>query len=198
MKALEAEDLDLVVRRLMLDTGCDVVLGTTAKREFLRLCALRFLTSEALSPNIVADEFWHTFLVHTKAYRDFCLRHFKRFIDHEPATDSHEDAPSFAEGKRLYRECFGGEPAAWRNETGKLALNATLADRIATVRDELTILTGAPGFSEGSKRELGEPDLRPNRRRSGNGAIGTTAGRTGASSRIGINGVTGTNVHRPG
>ncbi|MBC9714092.1 hypothetical protein H9Y04_16130 [Streptomyces sp. TRM66268-LWL] len=37
-----------------------------------------------LSPSPLVDDFWHAFLLHTKAYRDFCEAQFGRFLDHQP------------------------------------------------------------------------------------------------------------------
>ena len=35
-------------------------------------------------PLQIIDEMWHTFILHTKAYYEFCFGHFKRFIHHNP------------------------------------------------------------------------------------------------------------------
>lgn len=37
-----------------------------------------------LSPSPLVDDFWHTFLLHTKAYREFCEERFGRLLDHRP------------------------------------------------------------------------------------------------------------------
>ncbi|MFJ9729596.1 glycine-rich domain-containing protein [Streptomyces sp. NPDC101209] len=37
-----------------------------------------------LSPSPFVDDFWHAFLLHTKAYREFCQDNFGRFLDHQP------------------------------------------------------------------------------------------------------------------
>ncbi|MGP4090739.1 glycine-rich domain-containing protein [Streptomyces sp. KR55] len=37
-----------------------------------------------LSPSPLVDDFWHAFLLHTKAYREFCEQTFGRFLDHQP------------------------------------------------------------------------------------------------------------------
>jgi hypothetical protein len=37
-----------------------------------------------LSPSPLVDDFWHAFLLHTKAYRQFCGENFNRFLDHQP------------------------------------------------------------------------------------------------------------------
>lgn len=35
-------------------------------------------------PLIIIDEMWHNFILHTKHYYKFCLKHFKKFIHHDP------------------------------------------------------------------------------------------------------------------
>ncbi|MFF4118950.1 glycine-rich domain-containing protein [Streptomyces sp. NPDC001714] len=41
-------------------------------------------STRPLSPSPLVDDFWHTFLLHTKAYREFCEKTFGRFLDHQP------------------------------------------------------------------------------------------------------------------
>ena len=33
------------------------------------------------------DDMWHTFILFTKEYREFCIKYFDKFIDHSPKTD---------------------------------------------------------------------------------------------------------------
>ncbi len=35
-------------------------------------------------PDKTIDNAWHTFIIHTKVYRDYCLNNFKKFIHHNP------------------------------------------------------------------------------------------------------------------
>ncbi|MCT9090617.1 hypothetical protein N4G70_17395 [Streptomyces sp. ASQP_92] len=37
-----------------------------------------------LSPSPLVDDFWHAFLLHTKAYQDFCERTLGKFVHHQP------------------------------------------------------------------------------------------------------------------
>lgn len=37
-----------------------------------------------LSPSPLVDDFWHAFLLHTKAYQDFCEQTLGRFVHHQP------------------------------------------------------------------------------------------------------------------
>ncbi|MEV1079852.1 hypothetical protein AB0I98_16645 [Streptomyces sp. NPDC050211] len=48
---------------------------------FLAACAY---SERPLSPSPLVDDFWHAFLLHTKAYREFCAETFGRFLDHQP------------------------------------------------------------------------------------------------------------------
>jgi hypothetical protein len=33
---------------------------------------------------VILDELWHTFILHTQDYTDFCLRHFGFYVHHSP------------------------------------------------------------------------------------------------------------------
>jgi hypothetical protein len=35
---------------------------------------------------VIIDEFWHTFVLHTKEYEEFCKNYFHSFIHHSPST----------------------------------------------------------------------------------------------------------------
>lgn len=39
------------------------------------------------------DDMWHTFLLFTSDYREFCLRHFDAFLDHAPVGDDDPRTP---------------------------------------------------------------------------------------------------------
>ncbi|RZB19561.1 hypothetical protein StrepF001_12490 [Streptomyces sp. F001] len=41
-------------------------------------------SDKPLSPSPLVDDFWHAFLLHTRAYREFCEGTFGRFLDHQP------------------------------------------------------------------------------------------------------------------
>ncbi|WP_059006208.1 glycine-rich domain-containing protein [Streptomyces specialis] len=48
---------------------------------FVAACAA---SDKPLSPSPIVDDYWHAFLLHTKAYADFCDRAFGKFIHHQP------------------------------------------------------------------------------------------------------------------
>lgn len=35
---------------------------------------------------VIIDEFWHTFILHTRVYEEFCKNYFGTFIHHKPST----------------------------------------------------------------------------------------------------------------
>lgn len=39
------------------------------------------------NPILVIDKMWHTFILFTRDYRDFCLRYFGHFLHHVPTTE---------------------------------------------------------------------------------------------------------------
>jgi hypothetical protein len=41
---------------------------------------------ELLAPMCVVDEMWHTFVLFTLEYTEFCQRHFGRYLHHVPTT----------------------------------------------------------------------------------------------------------------
>jgi hypothetical protein len=43
----------------------------------------------------VADDLWHTFLLYSKEYREFCMNSFGRIIDHVPHTEEEPENSSF-------------------------------------------------------------------------------------------------------
>jgi hypothetical protein len=79
-----AYDNPRVLKRYILDHGVN---EDEARRrfeglkQFLIVCASTpgyKVTSDAI------DSMWHTFLLFTKDYRDFCMHYLGKFINHEP------------------------------------------------------------------------------------------------------------------
>ncbi|MEO3749158.1 hypothetical protein [Streptomyces sp. B6B3] len=54
-------------------------------------------TQQPISPSGIVDIGWHTFLLHTRDYSDFCYRVAGRFIHHEPTTPADRTAMSRAD-----------------------------------------------------------------------------------------------------
>lgn len=75
---------DRVIQRYMLDYGAsreEAEKCFTELKRFLLVCAVKTgykVTSQPI------DSMWHTFLLFTKAYKEFCEEYLGRFVNHEP------------------------------------------------------------------------------------------------------------------
>ncbi|GAB3958568.1 hypothetical protein GCM10029978_003760 [Actinoallomurus acanthiterrae] len=84
---------DRLVRRIVKDEQVD---QPTAERimgqalAFLQVCALN--RGAGLAPSPMVDIGWHTFVLHTKEYGEFCERVAGRFIHHLPTDDNKCDS----------------------------------------------------------------------------------------------------------
>ena len=93
------------------------------------------------------DEIWHQFVLFTREYIDFCMRHFGVYVQHRPS-NAPEPAPNpdepqraastFADFRVRYEEFFGSPvPKLWFDETSvttrRRVVNYTVGQ--LTVRD---------------------------------------------------------------
>lgn len=79
---------DRLVARVVKDHGFDEDTATAVidgALGFLQLCASHPGTQ--FSPSEMVDLGWHTFILHTRDYHEFCMRHAGRFIHHDPDDD---------------------------------------------------------------------------------------------------------------
>jgi hypothetical protein len=76
----ESHDIFDEVKRMMWLTN-------EMEHEGLHERGQRFFIDHSL---LVLDEMWHTFILFTKPYADFCMNFFGRFIHHFPTTMSDE------------------------------------------------------------------------------------------------------------
>lgn len=53
-------------------------------RQYFLMC-LQANKRMVAMPSQIVDDFWHEFILNTKAYRDFCNGAFGRYLDHVPA-----------------------------------------------------------------------------------------------------------------
>ncbi|MGC4749018.1 glycine-rich domain-containing protein [Micromonospora sp. DT201] len=57
---------------------------------FLAACAV---TAQPIGPSALVDIGWHTFILHTRDYAEFCHRIAGRFIHHQPEPAPDDDVP---------------------------------------------------------------------------------------------------------
>jgi len=62
----------------------NVAEGLELAREFLRFVSLHFVNMKKMTPPPSIENFWHSFILHTKLYREFCERNLGRPLDHDP------------------------------------------------------------------------------------------------------------------
>ncbi|WP_109435681.1 MULTISPECIES: glycine-rich domain-containing protein [Aquimarina] len=68
--------------------------------ELVRFLDLIHITDQKLSPSYLVDLVWHEFILFTRFYEQFCLKHYTRFIHHTPG--KREDANVFKRTIKLY------------------------------------------------------------------------------------------------
>jgi hypothetical protein len=59
-------------------------------KKFLYLCAN---TTDRLAPSAEIDKIWHTFILFTKDYRQYCMHFLGKFIDHVPEVKKDTSEP---------------------------------------------------------------------------------------------------------
>jgi hypothetical protein len=74
-----------------------------AWKQFMALSAIQGAGNSVPSGPI--DEMWHTALVFTKPYRDFCSQRVGRFVDHNP--QEHSNPAGYDATRRAAEELFG-------------------------------------------------------------------------------------------
>ncbi|BCJ33741.1 hypothetical protein Athai_12440 [Actinocatenispora thailandica] len=85
---------DRLARRIVTDHGLDRPLAERVMTEalaFLRACAV---TDRPLSPSLMVDIGWHTFILYTREYAAVCQQIAGRFLHHVPDDETDADLPA--------------------------------------------------------------------------------------------------------
>ncbi|MGC7102740.1 glycine-rich domain-containing protein [Amycolatopsis lurida] len=97
---------------------------------FLAACARN--TGAPLAPSELVDLGWHTFILHTRDYADFCDRIAGRFLHHVPAEVSDPEASGESAHATLVRTVaaieragYAVDPALWPAISGKCNVNCS-------------------------------------------------------------------------
>lgn len=114
-RSLISPDLfDRLVRRIVADQKLDKELAERIVDQslaFLAACATN--TGAPLAPSDPVDIGWHTFLLHTRDYAEFCGRIAGRFLHHVPTEDGDPSATGPAARARLVRTMAAIESAGF-------------------------------------------------------------------------------------
>jgi hypothetical protein len=115
-RSLVSPDLfNRLAERIVTDNGMDRAMSERIMDQALAFLGACAVTTAPLSPSEKVDIGWHTFLMYTKDYRDFCDRIAGRFIDHVPTDNEQcqmcskcqdEKPPSIGEGYAALNATF--------------------------------------------------------------------------------------------
>jgi hypothetical protein len=111
-----AFDMREVLQRYVIDTGVSKETARAHEREikrFLLVCALNN-TGKPIGMAGPIDELWHTFILFTREYADFCDKVAGRFLHHAPAVPGdgrRKLQPGYARFRDLYAELFNELPS---------------------------------------------------------------------------------------
>jgi hypothetical protein len=88
-------DLSFVTKRFSEEQNIDLETASLYESEIKKYFYLRFIQKRRYGMLGLADEYWHTFIIYTKIYHDFCEKSFGTYLHHEPA-DSKQDSSDIA------------------------------------------------------------------------------------------------------
>lgn len=97
---------DEIVRRYCKDHGVGGDEGLAcfeSFKQFLVVCATR---GEVSAPSESVDDMWHTALLFTRSYREYCETHLGTFIHHEPV-EVLADADVYSQTRDATASLFG-------------------------------------------------------------------------------------------
>lgn len=83
-KRIEEYSLSIVTEKYCNDYKIDSEKGKKIEAEVKNFLFLSRVYQNGYAIPKVLDEYWHTFLLHTEIYKDFCESIFGRFIHHKP------------------------------------------------------------------------------------------------------------------
>jgi hypothetical protein len=136
---------DSVVRRIAADHGLSEDAARACFQEMLRFLDVVAESERSLSPSVPVDDAWHAFIVHTRAYADYCEARFGSFIHHEPGSGAGSDVVPNAES--LITARFGAVDARfWPPRASDCGGNNNVSD----CGGEKQRLRGGPGVEDGA------------------------------------------------
>jgi len=113
LRTAEAVDIDVVVSRYAREYNVSVSHAQDVARETIRYLVLFAASSKPYGIGGEIDQFWHTFILFTQRYADFCDRVAGRFIHHSPMDElSESDAAEAVSPVADYQDAFGVAPDA--------------------------------------------------------------------------------------
>lgn len=109
--------MENVLKRYQKETGLSPDVVHEHERELKRFLAIAAIyPEESIGMKGLIDELWHTFIIFTKDYENFCHQVAGRFIHHVPLVseeDGRQGSSGYKRMMELYRFHFGEPAAVW-------------------------------------------------------------------------------------
>lgn len=116
VQAVGRYPMEAVIARYAKDEGLSAEIAAEHERELKRFLSLICLNpGEPYGMKGQIDKLWHTFIIHTRDYKDFCDKVAGRFIHHVPESPGNDKSDGRKQYTRLledYAKVFGEEPPA--------------------------------------------------------------------------------------
>jgi hypothetical protein len=91
---IEPKLFDRMAARIAFEHGMDRPMAERIMDQALAFLAACATTTAPLSPSKLVDIGWHTFVLYSRDYAEFCDRIAERFIHHIPTDDEQDTATS--------------------------------------------------------------------------------------------------------
>jgi hypothetical protein len=97
---------DEIVRRYCIDHNASAADGDVCFEAFKQFMIICGSSRSVKAPSEAVDDMWHTALLFTRGYRDFCGHYLGVFIHHQPV-EQKADVIVYDETRRLAETMFG-------------------------------------------------------------------------------------------
>lgn len=117
LKRIDELDLQPAQARMIVDFPIQNSSFEAVSREVKRFLALALLEPRPGHRIVIGEQIdglWHYFILHTKAYREFCSEVYGAYLHHNPVLpeNKRELAADYVKTRDLYRRYFGEPPLA--------------------------------------------------------------------------------------
>jgi len=95
---------DRLIKNRVVESPQEAEDGMTELLKFLFLCAN---SNAILTPSLRIDALWHEFILFSRAYTQFCHKHFSHYIHHQPSNSPRDEMHQYQHTLQLYLQSFG-------------------------------------------------------------------------------------------
>ncbi|MHB1769713.1 MAG: glycine-rich domain-containing protein [Minisyncoccota bacterium] len=111
----------ILLNKIQMELGITRAEAEILFEDVKRFLALCVTTPQPLAPTKTLDQGWHTFILFTKEYGQFCKDYCGRYVHHQPEDPFAEakDYDSIPRTRELARVVFGDLSLNWQGPSGK-------------------------------------------------------------------------------